>query len=77
MSLEKVEALEERIGKVVELVKELKDEKELLETEVERLQGELASKRALEEELGRLRSEKEQVKQRLEGILSGIEGLGA
>jgi len=77
MSLEKVEVLESRIGKVVELVKELKDEKELLESEVERLQGELASKRALEEELGRLRSEKEQVKQRLEGILSGIEGLGA
>jgi FtsZ-binding cell division protein ZapB len=76
MSLDKVEALESRIGKVVELVTELKDEKELLEGEVERLQAELASKRPLEEELERLRQEKEQMKQRLEAILAGIEGLG-
>jgi len=77
MSLEKVEAIEARIGRVVELVRGLKDEKETLEGEVERLKGELLSRQELEKELERLRSEKEQVKQRLENILAGIEGLGA
>lgn len=66
MSLEKVDALEERITKVVELVKALKDEKNRLSVEVERLQ-------AVEEEAGRLRQERDQVRDRLENIITGIE----
>ena len=66
MSLEKVDALEERITKVVELVKALKEEKNRLSGEVERL-------RAVEEEAGRLRQERDQVRERLENIIQGIE----
>lgn len=75
MSLDKIEALEERISRVVNLVGGLKKEKSRLEDEVALLQGELASQKALEEELSRLREEKEEVRARLENILKGIEGL--
>ncbi|MBI5190882.1 MAG: cell division protein ZapB [Nitrospirae bacterium] len=72
MSLEKIEALEERITKVFEMVKHLKDENKRLDGE---LQTETLSRMELEEELAKLRQEKEQVKDRLEKILSGIENL--
>ncbi len=75
MSIEKVEALEERITRVIELVKNLKAEKLRLEGEVGSLREELAYKRALEEEVEKLEREKEQVRARLENILTGIEQL--
>jgi len=75
MSIEKVEALEERITRVIELVKNLKAEKLRLEGEVGSLREELAYKRALEEEVEKLEREKEQVRARLENILRGIEQL--
>jgi len=75
MSLEKMDALEERITKVVEMVKGLKEEKVRLEGEVALLKDELAKKTTVEEEAARLRQEKEQVKERLERILKGIEEL--
>jgi len=75
MSIEKVEALEERISRVIELVKNLKEEKLRLEGEVGSLREELAYKKALEEEVEKLEREKEQVRARLENILKGIEQL--
>ena len=75
MSLDKIEALEERISRVVELVRGLKEENSILEGEVVRLQNELVAKKAVEEELSRLREEKEAVRSRLEKMLQGIEGL--
>lgn len=72
MSLEKIEALEERITKVVEMVKGLKEENKRLDSE---LQNEQLSKMELEDELAKLRQEKEQVKDRLESILKGIEDI--
>ena len=75
MSLDKIEALEERITRVVELVGGLKKEKSRLEDEITTLQTELSAKKAMEEELSRLREEKEEVRARLENILKGIEGL--
>lgn len=77
MSIEKVEALEERITRVIELVKSLKEEKQRLEGEVGALREELAYKKALEEEVEKLEREKEQVRARLENILKGIEQLSA
>jgi predicted RNase H-like nuclease (RuvC/YqgF family) len=75
MSIDKVQALEERVSKVVELVKNLKEEKSRLEKEVATLKEELAFKKALEEEVDKLESEKQEVRARLEGILKGIEEL--
>jgi len=68
MSIEKIDALEERISRVVAMVKGLKEEKTRLEGEVARMRDEL-------EELARLRQEKDVVKNRLEKILKGIEEL--
>jgi len=73
MSLEKIEALEARITKVVELVKGLKDEKVRLSAENARLVEELSAMKAVEEENARLRNEKDQVRERLEKVLLGIE----
>ena len=75
MSLEKIEALEARIGKVIDLVRALKEDKARLEGEISRMQEELGSNRSLEEEAKGLRQEKEQVRDRLENILKGIEDL--
>lgn len=75
MSIEKVEALEERITRVIELVKNLKEEKHRLEGELAALRDELAYKKALEEEVDKLQREKEQVRERLENILKGIDQL--
>lgn len=75
MSIDKVQALEERISKVVELVKNLKEEKSRLENEIATLKEELAFKKVLEEEVDKLEGEKEEVRARLEAILKGIEEL--
>ena len=75
MSLEKIDALEQRISKVIELVKELKEEKNMLEEEVVRLGSLLDAKKAVEEEAALLRKERDQVRERLENIIQGIEGL--
>lgn len=75
MSLEKIDALEERISKVVALVKALKEEKKRLEDETAGLRAELQARKDVEDEAARLRQEKEAVKERLENILKGIEGL--
>jgi len=71
MSLE-IEAMEERITKAVELVKGLREEKNRLGIEVERLKGELG---LYEEDNTRLRQERDVIRERLENVLSGIEGL--
>ena len=75
MSLDKIEALEERISRVVELVKALKEEKSHLEGEIARLQAELVSKKTLEDELARMLEEKETVRTRLSTMLKGMEEL--
>jgi FtsZ-binding cell division protein ZapB len=75
MSIEKIDALEERISKVVELVKALKEEKLRLQDEVTRLGEKLKASQALEEEALILRSEKDQVRERLEKLLQSVEGL--
>jgi FtsZ-binding cell division protein ZapB len=75
MSIEKIDALEERISKVVELVKALKEEKLRLQDEVTRLGEQLKASQALEEEALILRSEKDQVRERLEKLLQSVEGL--
>jgi predicted nuclease with TOPRIM domain len=77
MSLEKIDALEQRISKIIELVKELKEEKNMLEEEVARLGSVLDEKKAVEEEAALLRKERDQVRERLENIIQGIEGLTA
>jgi len=77
MSLEKIDALEQRISKIIELVKELKEEKNMLEEEVVRLGSLLDAKKAVEEEAALLRKERDQVRERLENIIQGIEGLTA
>jgi len=77
MSLEKIDALEQRISKIIELVKELKEEKNMLEEEVARLGSLLDSKKAVEEEAALLKRERDQVRERLENIIQGIEGLTA
>ena len=77
MSLEKIDALEQRISKIIELVKELKEEKNMLEEEVARLGSLLDAKKAVEEEAALLRKERDQVRERLENIIQGIEGLTA
>lgn len=77
MSLEKIDALEQRISKIIELVKELKEEKNMLEEEVARLSSVLDTKKAVEEEAALLRKERDQVRERLENIIQGIEGLTA
>ena len=77
MSLEKIDALEQRISKIIELVKELKEEKNMLEEEVSRLGSLLDSKKAVEEEAALLKRERDQVRERLENIIQGIEGLTA
>ena len=71
MSIE-IEAIEERITRAVELVKGLKDDKIRLAAEVDKLKGELG---LYEEDNARLRKERDLVKERLEGVLAGIEGL--
>ena len=77
MSLEKIDALEQRITKIIELVKELKEEKNMLEEEVSRLGSVLDEKRVIEAEAALLRQERDQVRERLENIIKGIEGLTA
>lgn len=77
MSIEKAEALEERISRVIELVKNLKEEKIRLEGELGSLREELAYKRALEEEVEKLEREREQVRERLESMLRVVEELSA
>ena len=77
MSLEKIDALEQRISKIIDLVKELKEEKKMLEEEVARLGSMLEAKKAVEEEAAILRQERDQVRERLENIIQGIEGLTA
>jgi uncharacterized coiled-coil DUF342 family protein len=77
MSLEKIDALEQRISKIIELVKELKEEKNMLEEEVARLGSLLEAKKAVEEEAALLRKERDQVRERLEHMIQGIEGLTA
>lgn len=77
MSLEKIDALEQRISKIIELVKELKEEKNMLEEEVARLGSLLEAKKAVEEEAALLRKERDQVRERLERMIQGIEGLTA
>ncbi len=75
MSLEKIEALEGRISQIVELVRNLKEEKKRLEDEAGRMRAEIQAHKALEEEAARLRQEKDLVKDRLEKILKGIDEL--
>ena len=77
MSLEKIDALEQRISKIIELVKELKEEKNMLEEEVTRLGSLLETKKAVEEEAALLRKERDQVRERLENMIQGIEDLTA
>ena len=71
MSLE-IESMEERITRAVELVKGLREEKNRLGSEVDRLRGELG---LYEEDNARLRQERDLIRERLEKVLSGIEGL--
>ncbi|HEY3347400.1 MAG TPA: hypothetical protein VGK71_07235 [Nitrospirota bacterium] len=77
MSIERMVELEEAISKVTAMVYGLKEDKTRLEAEISRLQAELEAKKAVEEELSTLKGEKEEVRRRLEGILSGIESLTA
>ena len=49
----------------------------MLEEEVVRLGSLLDSKKAIEEEAALLRKERDQVRERLENIIQGIEGLTA
>jgi chromosome segregation ATPase len=77
MSIERIVELEEAVSKVTAMVHSLKEDKTRLEAEISRLQADLDGKKAVEEELSTLKDEKEEVRRRLEGILSGIESLTA
>lgn len=58
MSLEKMEALESKIRKAVELISDLKEKNSNLERKIDELQRELSSQT---ENLSRLKEEKEKV----------------
>ena len=80
MSLEKLEALEVRVGKLVELFVELRKDKTQLEKQLQKAQEDLdkqqALLRAMEEERTNIRSRIEKVLDELENLDHGSESPG-
>lgn len=75
-SLEKFAHLEDKIRLAVEMCKSLKQEKEALESDLRQAMEQLASsdaeKGALEAQIVRLKSEREEMKHRVEEMLDAI-----
>ena len=66
--------LEERVQRAVALVQRLRQEKEAASNEIAGLKGDVAS---LNEELEAMRTERKQVRARIEKLLGHIDQLGA
>lgn len=70
--MEKLEILEVQIRKMMEMIKQLRNEKGLLETEVKTMSERILK---LEEENRFWENEKSEIRARIENILGEMEGL--
>jgi FtsZ-binding cell division protein ZapB len=67
--------LSERVEKAVAAIQELRKEREQLKKRVEELESQVTAKDEVEEQQERLRKERAEIRDRIENILSTLEGL--
>ena len=83
MSIDKIQVLEDRVTQVMEYIKKLQTEKVDLEkglqekeTMIKDLEQQVASYKNVEDEFGRMKDERGEVRTRIEKILDSLKGVG-
>ena len=83
MSIDKIKVLEDRVTQVMEYIKKLQTEKVDLEkglqekeTMIKDLEQQVASYKNVEDEFGRMKDERGEVRTRIEKILDSLKGVG-
>ncbi len=84
MSLDKINMLEDRVSEVLEYIKVLQKEKNVLEHQIQEkdavvkdLQYQIEEYRKTEEELNRIKDERVEVRSRVERIIDTLKGIGS
>jgi len=83
MSIDKIKVLEDRVTQVMEYIKKLQTERVDLEkglqekeTMIKDLEQQVASYKNVEDEFGRMKDERGEVRTRIEKILDSLKGVG-
>ena len=83
MSIDKIKVLEDRVTQVMEYIKKLQTERIELEkglqekeTMIKDLEQQVASYKKVEDEFGRMKDERGEVRTRIEKILDSLKGVG-
>ena len=83
MSIDKIQVLEDRVTQVMEYIKKLQTEKIELEkglqekeSMIKDLEQQVASYKNVEDEFGRMKDERGEVRSRIEKILDSLKGVG-
>ena len=83
MSIDKIKVLEDRVTQVMEYIKKLQTEKVDLEkglqekeTMIQDLEQQVATYKNVEDEFGRMKDERGEVRTRIEKILDSLKGVG-
>lgn len=83
MSIDKIKVLEDRVTQVMEYIKKLQTERIDLEkglqekeTMIKDLEQQVASYKKVEDEFGRMKDERGEVRSRIEKILDSLKGVG-
>ena len=83
MSIDKIQVLEDRVTQVMEYIKKLQTEKIELEkglqekeSMIKDLEQQVASYKNVEDEFGRMKDERGEVRSRIEKILESLKGVG-
>jgi len=83
MSIDKIKVLEDRVTQVMEDIKKLQTERVDLEkglqekeTMIKDLEQQVASYKNVEDEFGRMKDERGEVRTRIEKILDSLKGVG-
>lgn len=83
MSIDKIKVLEDRVTQVMEYIKKLQTDKIELEkglqekeTMINDLEQQVASYKKVEDEFGRMKDERGEVRSRIEKILDSLKGVG-
>ena len=83
MSIDKIQVLEDRVTQVMEYIKKLQTEKIELEkglqekeSMIKDLEQQVASYKTVEDEFGRMKDERGEVRSRIEKILDSLKGVG-
>ena len=83
MSIDKIKVLEDRVTQVMEYIKKLQTERIELEkglqekeTMIKDIEQQVASYKKVEDEFGRMKDERGEVRTRIEKILDSLKGVG-